>query len=148
MCEVGMTICNLLSNAFLEGQKEGYKFTIKRPGTLHTARLMEKLIYCIKICLLEEQIREFPRSMITTKGQSQKVREFVNFATLIYSVWWMTCSSAVDAPWNDLIFFQSLLNYPEVNPHISKSAVSSFKRHLWYLTEEMVPFALWSKNVE
>jgi hypothetical protein len=59
----------------------------------------------------------------------------------------MTSSNAVDAPWNDLNLFHSLLKYKSVNSVVSDSAVKAFKSHLWYLTEEMVPIALWSNKV-
>jgi len=54
----------------------------------------------------------------------------------------MSCSSATDAPWNDLMLFHSLLRYADAHLQISKSAITAFKRHLWYLTEEMVHLAL------
>ena len=108
---------------------------------------MAKLIYSIKLCLFENQIAELPHGMITTQHQVSKVREFVNFVTLVYSSWWMTCSSVTDAPWNDLNLFHSILQYDMLNRDISVSAVRAFKRHLWYLTAEMVPLALWSSKV-
>ena len=74
-----------LCTVFLDGEKPGHALTFKRPGALHKARWMAKLLYSIKICLFEEQIRALPVGTITTKGQTQKVRDFVNFATLIYS---------------------------------------------------------------
>lgn len=139
-----VNLCNLYLQNELDGQT---KPSFRRPGALHKARWMAKLIYSIKISLFEQQIQELPIGTITTKQQVLKVREFVNFATLIYSTWWLTCNSAVDAPWNDLQLFHSLLKYEDVNTVISKSAVRAFKNHLWYLTEEMVPLALWSTKV-
>ena len=59
----------------------------------------------------------------------------------------MTCNSALDAHWNDLKLYQSLLQYEVVNSDVSRSAVRAFKLHLWYLTAEMVPLALWRINV-
>ena len=56
----------------------------------------------------------------------------------------MTCSSAADAPWNDLQLFCKLLQYEAVNANIAKSTIRAFQRHLWYLTAEMVPLALFS----
>ena len=132
---------------FLDGEAGEHKVTFKRPGALHKARWMAKLIYSIKICLFEQQIADFPRSTITTQQQVTKVRDFVNFVTLVYSSWWMTCSSVIDAPWNDLKLFHSFLQYKLLNADISATAVRAFTRHLWYLTAEMVPLALWSKNV-
>lgn len=137
-----------LCNIYLENELDGEtKQFFRRPGALHKARWMAKLIYSIKICLFEQHIQKLPIGTITTKQQVPKVREFVNFATLIYSTWWFSCNSAIDAPWNDLQLFHSLLKYEDVNTVISQSAVRAFKNHLWYLTEEMVPLALWSKKV-
>ncbi|KAG0728825.1 hypothetical protein GWK47_031683 [Chionoecetes opilio] len=59
----------------------------------------------------------------------------------------MTCSSATDAPWNDLKLIQCLLKYEAVNQIVSNSAVRAFRRHLWYLTTEMVRLALFSTKV-
>jgi hypothetical protein len=132
---------------YLDGEVAEQNVTFKRPGALHKARWMAKLIYSIKICLFEQQIADLPRSTITTQQQVAKVREFVNFVTLVYSSWWMTCSLVIDAPWNNLKLFHSFLQYKMVNADISSSAERAFMRHLWYLTAEMVPLALWSKKV-
>ena len=40
--------------------------------------------------------------------------------------------------------FHKLLMYEAVNPAISSSAIKALKHHLWYLTGEMVPLALFS----
>ena len=63
-----------------------------------------------------------------------KVRDRVLFVTIVYSRWWMTCSSTVDASWHYLKLFHHLLQYKAVNPIASKSAVLAFQRHLWCLT--------------
>ena len=59
----------------------------------------------------------------------------------------MPWNSVKDGPWNDLKYYQSMLAYAAVNPEISHSAVIAFKRHLWYITTEMVPLALWSNKI-
>lgn len=92
-------------------------------------------------------IAQLPAGTITSRQQITKVREFVTFVTLLYSSWWLQCSVALDAPWNDLQFLKNLLSYSCVSPTISKSAVKAFERHLWYLTAEMVPLALFSNKV-
>lgn len=131
---------------FLNGDTVGQDVQFKQPGALHKARWMAKLLYSIKICLFEEQIKQLPTGTITTKHQVSKVRDFVHFATLVYSQWWITCNSAADAPWRDLEFFQTLIRYQIVHPDISRSAVKALRNHLWYLTEEMVPLALFSTS--
>ena len=61
-----------LCAVFLDGEREGRVFAVKRPGALHKARWMAKLIYSIKICLFEEQIHDLPPGTIIAKGQTQK----------------------------------------------------------------------------
>lgn len=130
-----------LCKVFLGDQKE---LTFKRPGAIHKARWMAKLLYSIKITLLENNIAQLPQGTVTTKHQLPKIRDFVIFATIIYSSWWITCSHTADAPWNDLDLYKRLLAYDSVNSSVSQSAIKALKRHLWYLTEEMIPLALFS----
>lgn len=129
---------------YLDGPKE-HEFSLKRPGAIHKARWMAKLLYSTKIVLLQQEISALPPGTITTKQQSLKFHDFVTFVCLIYSSWWNTCTKAVDAPWNDLCLFKKCLQYKAVNPTVAKSAVVALSRHLWYLTAEMVPLALFSE---
>jgi len=119
----------------------------KQPGALHKARWMAKLLYSLKICLLESEIEKLPTGTITAKHQLPKLRDFVNFATLVYSSWWLAADSAIDAPYNDLLLYRQILKYKDVNLTVSDSALSAFTRHLWYLSSEMVPIALFSNKV-
>ena len=118
-----------------------------RPGALHKARWLAKLLYMIKICLFETVISELPAGVITSRHQPAKVRKFVNFATLVYSQWWMKCMCPTDAPWNDLCFYKNILSYKQIDGSVSASAQKAFDRHLWYLTAELVPLALFGENV-
>ena len=119
--------------------------TFKLPGALHKAKWMGKLLYSIKICLLEKHIETLPPgTVVSSAQQASKIRSFANFATLIYSQWWLTCPSAVDAPWNDLELYKNLSHYSLYDKHVSNSALKALRRHLWYLTEEMIPLALFS----
>ena len=127
------------------GAEQSIKF--KRPGALHKARWMAKLLYAIKMCLLEAEIQKLPPGTVTAEHQVKKLRDFVTFATTVYSSWWLTCSSVVDAPWNDLKLWQRLLSYKDVNLIVAESALKAFQRHFWYLTSEMVPLALFSNKV-
>jgi len=131
----------------LDGDENNSIVTFKRPGALHKARWMAKLLYSIKICLFDKYISQLSGGPITNLQQVVKVREFVNFAKLLYSEWWMTCSSAVDAPWHDLQLVHNLLKYKTVSPNVAERALRAFKQHLWYLTAEMIPLALFSSLV-
>ena len=121
--------------------------TFQRPGALHKARWMAKLIFCLKIALCVPQIRRLPPGTITSHHQVPKVRAFATFVTHVYIIWWLTCKQTVDSPWNDLQLYQCLLAYESVDKLIANSAIRALNRHLWYLTAKMVPLALYSTRV-
>ena len=76
-----------------------------------------------------------------------KIRAFAKFFTHIYATWWMACDTAVDAGWNDLTLYRHLCEYKAVDEGIAASAIKALERHLWYLTGEMLPLALFSTKV-
>ena len=121
--------------------------TFMRPGAMHKARWLAKLLYMIKISLFETAISDLPAGSITSKQQTKKDRKFVHFVTLLFSTWWMKCTCATDAPWNDLCFYKNILSYRAVDELVSTSAQKALDRHLWYLTDELVPLALFGPNV-
>ena len=62
-----------------------------RPGALHKARWMAKVIYNLKIAMAEKSIEQLPPGTITTRHQVTNVREFVTFVTHVYLMWWISC---------------------------------------------------------
>jgi len=109
---------------------EKHVVTFKRPGALHKARWMAKLIYTLKIALCETQIGELPPGTITSRHQVQKVRAFATFVAHVYMQWWLTCKKTVDSPWNDLQLYQRLLAYETVDKLISHAAIRALNRPL------------------
>ena len=101
--------------AFLDGKG---KISLKRLGALHKTRWMAKVLYAIKICLLEFII-ELPPGIIATRQQLAKVKDFLLFMALIYGSWWYSCHSTGDAPWNELKLYKNLLMYNAVNHYSS-----------------------------
>ena len=71
--------------------------THQRPGALHKARWMAKLLYSLKIALFEKDISELPSGTVKTRQQVPMIRVFVTFVTHVYSIWWLTCKNTVDA---------------------------------------------------
>ena len=94
-----MIILNLLCFVLLILEKNIH---FKRPGEVHKARWLGKLLYAIKISLLEARITELRQGTITIGVQLTKLERCVLFATLIYNVRWFTSSCTVDAPYKDL----------------------------------------------
>ncbi|CAK6965885.1 uncharacterized protein LOC117544294 [Scomber scombrus] len=122
--------------------EEQTALTLQRPGALHKARWMAKLLYSLKLALMEQHIALLPQGTITTRQQVPKIRAFTNFITHIYAKWWLTCEKAVDAAWNDLTLYHRLQAYKAVD-----EAYKALERHRWYLTGEMLPLALFSSKV-
>ena len=120
---------------------------LQRPGAMHKTRWMSRLIYTLKLALLEGRIVALPRGAITMGHQEQKVRAFAHFITHIYATWWLTCDRTVDAAWNDLQLYRHLQEYKSINNDIAETATKTLERHLWYLTGEMLPLALFSDKV-
>jgi len=108
---------------------------------------MAKMLYSLKIALLVKDISELPPGTITTRQQVPKIRAFVTFVTHVYGIWWLTCKKTVDAPWHDLQLYKCLMQYKMIDKNIAQSATRALNRHLWYLTAEMVPLALFSHHV-
>ena len=136
-----------LCDVFLNTEASDKVVTFKRPGTIHRARWMSKVLYPIKICLLQEELWKEAKSTIATQQQIKNLREFVLFATIIYSWWWLTCGSAADTPWNDLQLHRQILKYEVVTSKVSKSAFHALSRYRWYSTEEIILLALFSTRV-
>ena len=76
-----------LTTLFLGGDDNtGEKAVFKKPGAVHKARWMAKILFTIKVCLFEQQICDLPRGTIITKQQLPKLYSFVCFVTLVYHV--------------------------------------------------------------
>ena len=69
------------------------------------------------------------------------------FNSLIYVKAWLSATSAEDAPVNDLQLWSDLHEYRKLDPAVAEAAITTLGRHLWYVTEEVTPFALFSTLV-
>ena len=111
-----------------------------RPGAIHQARWMARNIYAMKMFLFSDAMNY---DVVT----QMKLERLNTFLALFYSPRWMNAQSAPDAPLNDLSFFKDMIRYKEVDPEIAAAVLSKLANHKWYLTQEVVVFALFSNNV-
>ena len=88
-----------LCKFFISG---GQHIKLRRPGAIHKARWMSKILYTLKICLLKEQIKQLPKGTVTTPQQQTKFNDFAMFIVYVYADWWLQCSSPSKATWLDL----------------------------------------------
>ena len=94
--------------------------------------------------------------MLLLQGQLQveetnleKLQSFGDFVAIFYSSFWFQSPSASEAAYNDLMFYKTMLKYQSSSKlgNIAHNAAKAPSRHLWYLTEELIPFALCSKQL-
>lgn len=111
-----------------------------RPGAIHRARWMAKIIYTIKIHLFRDQIH-------LTAQEDRGVLRFVNFALLMYISAWFTAPLPAAAPRSDLAMLQALVKYGQVDMGVSRVTSTVFRRHLWYLSEHLAALAIFDDHV-
>ncbi|GBL92718.1 hypothetical protein AVEN_119108-1 [Araneus ventricosus] len=113
------------------------------PGPVHHARRMSKLIYGIKIYLYRNQ-----KDVVNlTKREETQLEKFVKFGALIYTKVWIAAPLASEALFIDLKPWKDLKEYELFDFKISNAAKCILVRHLWYLSDELVRFALFSDIV-
>ena len=140
-----------LTLLYLTGDLQNGTFTFKRPGALHKARWMAKLLYSIKMVILSEKINQLSdkkSSPVFKRGQLEKIKEFVKFSIYNYVPWWFKSPIASSAPYNDMMFINAIMVYSNINDDCSNAALKGISNHLWYLTEELVPLSLFSNAVD
>jgi len=130
-------MCELLV-LYLGGSVKNFKFKI--PGADHHARWMSKVIYCLKLALLSDQYILEPEVM-------SKILECASFQSIIYCKYWFQCPIPVMAPLLDLQYYGKLLNWKQVSPIQAFELTKLLRKHLWYLTPELVTLSLFDQHV-
>ena len=110
-------------------------FDMYVPGAYHHARFMGKSIYLLKMFLLH---RVFP----LTVPQIRKITRLVGFVVQLYARYFLSAPLSTAAPRHDLTMWYDLKRYRQYERAISDAALSSVRRHLWYLCPELVVLAL------
>ena len=127
--------------------------TIKAPGALHHARWMSKCLYTLKIALFRHQLKD-----LYTSEQLEDILNLAIFMSIFYTKPWLTCTSASNAPFNDLTLIKKLLKVEssiQQNPKawpvkflcLVSLARQKLEKHLHYLSERLVSFAIFSDHV-
>ena len=112
----------------------------RKPGAMHNARLMAKIIYSLKIFMIRDFAEEkLPDLKICTFEEYTLITRFVNFCVLVYVPWWLTASNGADSVINDFLLVKKVSDYALVDKDCSDSATNSLKNQLWYLSAELIP---------
>jgi len=110
-----------------------------KPGAVHQARWMACNLYAGKMFM-------FSKEMSYNEETFEHLRRINVFLNLFYVPLWMRASSGADAPYYDLQLFHDMIAYREVDKEIAEEVLRKLANHCWYLTEEVVPFVLFSNN--
>ena len=117
------------------------------PGASHHARWMSSMTYTMKITLFRHQL-----GLVFQEKVLDMIQELAIYLALFYVRYWLTCTSPADAPAIDLKLMLDLEVASKKLPTVlmKNLAVASYKKmtnHLWYLSERLVPLALFSNKV-
>ena len=119
----------------------GRKLFWKKPGATHKARFMAFGIYSNKMYSFSDQL-DYDNEM------KAALKRFTQFFTLLYIPYYLKASIGADSPHTDMEMYRSLYKYRRVDAVIAEKALAVLGRHGWYLTEQLVPFALFSNKVD
>ena len=125
---------------YLGGQLPVRKFFLRRPGAMHHARFMSKSLYLLKMELLSERIN-------FSVEERRQINKMARFIALFFAKYFLRSRIAVFSPLDDLKFIGSMISYREEEPDISSAVLTSIKRHLWYLTEELVVLSIFNEDL-
>lgn len=110
-------------------------FEMYSPGAYYHARFMGKSIYLLKIFLLSQA---FP----LTHQEAQRITRLVGYAVHLYGRYFLSAPLATAAPRHDITLWYDLQLYRQHDQLIATAALTSMRRHLWYLCPELVILAL------
>ena len=112
---------------------------------------MAKILCEFKLVIFSSQ---FIKLGLITDDDADTHKQLTLFLISYYVQPWMTATQSRDAPVNDVYLVNSLKKIP---PHLLKSyplfrtmsmaMYSKLQEHLWYLSEEFVVLALFSKKI-
>ena len=121
------------------------KFRMQKPGAYHHARWMSKVLYVLKLAMLQPPFVD----------NIQNIRSLALFYSVFYAKQWLSCILPSEAPSQDLSLFKALEkvsntkgNWPIEFQRICEAAMMKLKCHTWYLSERLVALALFSDKTK
>ena len=131
----------ILGGEFVSTTEKKTTFTLKKPGACHHARFMGKALYLLKIYILSLIYNRL------TSRQLISLERMVLFILALYGKYFLQSSLTVAAPKLDMVFINNLNMFKNIDIGIANCVLQSVKRHLWYLTPELIPLSLFDKDV-
>ena len=131
----------ILGGEFVSTTEKKTTFTLKKPGACHHARFMGKALYLLKIYILSLIYNRL------TSRQLISLERMVLFILALYRKYFLQSCLTVAAPKLDMVFINNLNMFKNIDIGIANCVLQSVKRHLWYLTPELIPLSLFDKDV-
>ena len=122
----------------LGGEVPGF-WPLKMPGPDHQARWMADCIYNCKILACKNVF-------VLSQEEESQVDSITEFVVLFYAKPWFQSTLAGQAAVSDLTFLSQLQRNYKAS-QIFK-VLETFYRQMWYLTGELIPLALLSREVD
>src|SRR6218665_3164420 len=113
--------------------------SFRKPGAIHRARLMSRLIYALKIVLFRDARFKL------TKRETQGLVDFCVFGVVVSIKSWFLCRLPTAAPENDLNLLKLLV---QVESPSAKNALKKLCGQLRYLSEKLVALAFFDRDVD
>ena len=127
-----------LTLIFLGGvPTRGVRF--RKPGAIHRARFMARLIYALKIFIFRDA------GFKLTKREIQDLGHFCVFGVGAYVKSWFLSHLPTAAPNSDLHLLKLLVAFGSPS---AKRALKKLCGQLWYLSEELVAFAFFDRDID
>ena len=83
-----------------------------------------------------------------TKAEWKEVLAMAEFIGCFFATWWFTAPLAAAAPRIDLQAVSEMRDYKMFEPKAAEACLKSLSRHGWYLTEQLVVFCLFDKDLD
>ena len=122
----------------LDGTVYNHPWHMERAGAVSTARFMGRSLYFIKIEMTKHQL---PETVISTEEKTE-VGRVAKFTLFLYAKYFLQTMVPAAAPRLDLEFWRETHQFQTCDPHLVDFVLTSVYRHMWYLSEELVPLAL------
>lgn len=85
--------------------------------------------------------------MTLSIAEAEGLEEICNFIVFCYVEAWFTAGDSSSAPRNDLEFVSRVREFSLINSAVSRNVQEKMCSHLWYLSEELIPLAIFDSGL-
>ena len=112
----------------------GWKF--HHPAAYHHAKFVSQINYIMKYSMLDDQVTW------TSDEDRMKIKRMVPYIALYHAPSFLKSPIAIRAPYNDLMSYQQVRMFREVDSEVAELVLKSFSGQCWYLDESWITVSL------